>query len=178
MRRRRRKTGSIGRTSRLAIVGFAAAVSLWGISACSGFWSTPPQLAKLLVSDVTVTGARGTVLISVADMPETGAASIQFGTVEDPAIRFTNIDAATITIGGENGFVVLASDVATTAGKGTLLAANASTGMVSGEVLRFTFTVIAANPTFTVDETEVTIGSGSNALIAAWGMSTKDYYSK
>jgi len=176
MRKRKRKTGSIGTTCRLAVTGFAAAVLLLGIPACMGLWNTPLQLAKLLVSDVVVTGAQGTVLISVADMPGTGAASIEFGTVGDPAITFTNIDVATITIEDRNGFVVLESDVTTVAGKGTLIAANATTGVISGQILKITFEVTGASPTFTVAEAKVKIGSDLNTWIAAWSLDTTTHY--
>jgi len=178
MRERKRISGLIGTASWLAIIGVAVGASLWGISACRGIWDTPVQLAKLLVSDVIVAGASGHVLISVADMLGTGAASIQFGTLGDPAITFTNIDATTITIEGQNGFVVLESDVTTTAGKGTLIVVNAATGVVSGQIVKLTFTVTAANPTFTVAKAKVKIGSDSNTWITAWDTSSLDYYTK
>jgi len=178
MRRQRRGRGSIGTTPRLVATGFAIVLLLLGISACSGLWNTPVQLAKLLVSDVIVAGASGHVLISVANMPGTGVASIQFGTLGDPAITFANIDATTITIEGQNGFVVLESDVTTTAGKGTLIVVNAATGVVSGQIVKLTFTVTAANPTFTVAKAKVKIGSDSNTWITAWDTSSLDYYTK
>ena len=179
VRQRICKTSTIGgTTSRLAIIGFAVALSLWGISACSGFWNTPVQMGKLLVSDVVVTGSSGYVLISVADMPTGGVASIEFGLGGNEAITFTNITASAIAIEGKSGFTVLAEDFTTNAGKGTLLAANGSTGVASGQILKITFAVTAANPTFTVDTTKVEIGSDTNALITAWETGSLDYYTK
>ena len=162
-------------TSRLALTGFAIAVLLLGISACSGFWNTPLQLAKLLVSDVVVTGAQGTVLISVADMPSGGAASIEFGIVGDPAITIAGIDETTIVVEGLTGFTEL--DWQFTATDGSLIAANATTGVVSGQILKITFTVTGANPTFTVADTaKVKIGSDLNTLISAWTLDTTTHY--
>ena len=169
MRRRRNWVG----------VGPLATCLLVALTACIGFWDTPIQLANLLVSDVMVIGTQGTVFIAVADMPDGGAASIQFGTVANEAIAFANIDVSTITIEGENGFVVLAEEFTTIpSGKGTLIAANANTGIVSGQILKFTFEVTGANPTFSVDTAKVEIGSDLNTLITAWDSSSLDYYTK
>ena len=155
----------------LALTGLA----LW-LTACMGFWNTPLQLAKLLVSDVVVTGAQGTVFIAVADMPSGGAASIEFGTVGDPAITISNIDETTIAVQGLGGFTELAWQF--TATGGTMIAANANTGVVSGQILKITFEVTAASPTFTVDTAKVEIGSDLNTLITAWTLGTEDYYTK
>ena|GEM_PF-426639 len=165
------------RSRRMAAIALAVGMIL-GLTACMGFWNTPIQLGNLIIGPVVVTGAGGYVLVSVADMPGGGLASIQFGTVANEAIVFANIDASTITIEGKNGFVVLAQDFATVAGKGTLIAVNAATGVVGGTILKFAFTVTGANPTFTVYKTKVTLGSDSNAMIAAWDTSSLDYYTK
>lgn len=163
--------------ARTVVVGLLAAALVLGLSACSGFWNTPLQLAKLLVSDVTVAGSQGTVFISVADMPGTGMASIQFGTVGDPGLAITGIDQTTIAVEGKGGFTQLAAQF--TATGGTLIAANASTGVVSGQIVKVTFAVTAANPTFTVvDTTKVKIGSDTNALITVWTLGIEDYYTK
>ena len=176
MRKRSHKIGLNGTASRLALSGFATAVLALGISACMGFWNTPDQLGKLLISDVVVTGAQGTVFISVAGMSSGGAASIEFGTVGDPAITIADIDETTIIVEGLTGFTELAWQF--TATDGTLIAANASTGVVSGLILKITFAVTGADPTFTVDTTKVKIGSATNEWITAWGTSSLDYYTK
>ena len=168
MRRRRKWVG----------VGLLATCALVALTACMGFWDTPVQLGNLIIGPVVVTGTGGYVLVAVADMPSGGLASIQFGTVANEAIWFTNIDASTITIEGKNGFVVLSQDFSTVAGKGTLIAVNANTGVVGGTILKFVFTVTGANPTFTVHKSRVTLGSDSNAMIAAWDTSSLDYYTK
>ena len=180
MRKRNCGIGSNRKACRLALSGFATAVLLLGLSACMGFWKTPLQLAKLLVSDITVTGAQGTVIISVADMPSGGAASIEFGTVGDPAIAIVGIDETTIAVEGLTGFTELAWQF--TATGGTLIAAHANAGLVSGQIVKITFVVTGANPTFLVpDTTKVAIGSDLNTLIPtiAWTLdATTDYYTK
>jgi len=147
-----------------------------GLSACMGFFDTPLQGARLLVSGIIVTGSQGTVYIAVADMPSGGAASIEFGTVVDPAIAISNIDQITISVEGLTGFTELAWEFTGTGG--TLIAANATTGVISGQIVKITFEVTAPNPTFTVDATKVEIGSDLNAIIIGWDTSTLDYYTK
>lgn len=147
-----------------------------GLTACMGLWNTPLQLAKLLISDVVVTGSQGTVFISVADMPGTGAASIEFGTVGDPAITIADIDEATIAVEGLTGFTELAWQF--TATGGTLIAANGNTGVVGGQILKITFAVTGANPAFTVNTAKVKIGSDINTWITAWDTSPLDYFTK
>ena len=149
-----------------------------GLTACSGFWQTAVQLPKLIVGPVMVTGTEGYVLISVADMPDGGIVSIQFGTVGDEAITLTGIDETTIQAEGRNGFVVLAEDYTTHPGKATLIAVNGTTGVLGGEILRFTFTVTGANPTFVVDDAKVTMADDSNAWITTWELSTTDYHTR
>jgi len=148
------------------------------VAACAGFWDTPTQLGKLIVGLVQTTGTEGFVLVSVADMPGNGLAAIQFGTVGDEAIVFTSIDAASIRIEGKNGFVVLAEAFDVTPGKGALIAANGTTGVVGGEILKFTFTVTGANPTFTVTKTKVRLVGDTNAFITAWELSSTAYYAR
>lgn len=145
------------------------------IAACAGFWSTPVQLGKLVVGAIRVTGTLGTVLISVADMPDGGLGAIQFGTVGDEAITFTNVDAASIHVEGKNGFVVLAQ--AFGGGSGALIAANCE-GVAGGEILKLTFTVTGAHPTFTVTKAKVKLVSETNAFITAWDLSTSAYYAR
>ena len=163
------------RSRRVLAVSLAVGVVL-GLSACMGFWNTPLQLAKLFISGITVTGSQGTVYIAVTDMPDGGVASIQFGTVGDPAITITDIDQTTIAVEGLTGFTQLAWQF--TATGGTLIAANANTGVVSGQILKITFAVTAASPTFAVDAAKVSIGSDLNTLITGWIRGTEDYYTK
>lgn len=160
----------------LCTLGLSVALVL---TACVGFWNTPALLARLFVSDITVTGPQGTVYIAVTDMPSGGAASIEFGVVGDPAITITDIDQTTIVVEGLNGFTALVWQF--TATGGTIIAANATTGVVSGQILKITFEVTAVAPTFLIPNTaKVAIGSDLNTLIAAatWALSEKDYYTK
>jgi len=147
-----------------------------GLTACTGFWNTAVQLPKLIVGPVVVTGTEGYVLISVADMPDGGIASIQFGTVGDEAITFTGIDETSIVSEGKNGFVVPAEDYATNPGKGSLIATNCPTGVLGGEILKVTFTVTGGNPTFVVDETKVTMADDSNEWITVWELDDSAEY--
>jgi hypothetical protein len=147
-----------------------------GLAACTGFWQTAVQVPKLIVGPVMVTGTEGYVLVSVADMPDGGIASILFGTIGNEGIQYTNIDGATIAVEGKNGFTVLSPDFTTTPGKGVLIAVNAPTGIVGGEVLRFTFTVTGANPTFDVIEAEVTMADDDNHWITVWDLETAPEY--
>lgn len=160
------RKGVIAVQNRRVVLGLLTVSLILGLSACGGFWNTPVQLGKLIVSDVVVAGASGYVLISVADMPDTGLASIQFGTVDVPAIAIAGIDKTTIAVQGLTEFMPLAWQFTDTSG--TLLAANGSTGVVSGQILKITFAVTGANPAFTVDTTKVTL--------IGWNTSSLNYY--
>jgi hypothetical protein len=149
-----------------------------GIIACSGFWKTAPKLGTLVIGPVVMSGTDGYVLVSVTDMPSGGLAAIQFGTVGDEAIVLSGIDPSSIAIEGRSGFVVLAKDFATPPDKGTLLAANASTGVTAGEILRLTFKATGSNPAFTVTKSKVTLVSDANVVISTWNLSTKAYYTR
>jgi len=174
----KRREDLIGVRSQRVALGMLAVALVLGLSACMGFFDTGFQEATLFVSDIMVTGAQGTVFIAVADMPGTGAASIDFGTVADPAIAITGIDETTIVVEGLGGFTELASQF--TATDGTLVAANPNTGVVGGQIVKVTFEVTAANPTFTVNTAKVHIGSDADVMLsaAAWALGTEDYYTK
>lgn len=162
-------------------IGAAAAggvVLVLIIAACAGFWNTPAQLGKLIVGPVQVTGSEGYVLVSVADMPGGGLAAIQFGSIGDEAVDFTGIDPASIRVEGKNGFVVLAEAFDVAPGTGALIAANGTTGVVGGEILKFTFTVTGAHPTFMVTKAKVTLVSDANVFITAWDLSATTYYTR
>lgn len=167
-----------GRRWRIGVAAAGGVVLALIIAACAGFWNTPAQLGKLIVGPVQVTGSEAYVLVSAVDMPGGGLAAIQFGSVGDEAIAFTSIDPASLRIEGKNGFVVLADAFETTPGKGALIAANGTTGVVGGEILKFTFTVTGAHPTFTVTKAKVTLVSDANAFITAWDLSGTTYYTR
>ncbi|MCX6093266.1 MAG: hypothetical protein NTY63_00365 [Candidatus Bipolaricaulota bacterium] len=159
--------------SAVVLVGCVAVMLV--IAACAGFWNTPVQFGKLIVGAVQVMGTTGTVLVSVADMPDGGLGAIQFGTVGNEAITFTNIDAASIKVEGKNGFVVLAQAFA--GGTGALIAAGCD-GVVGGEILKFTFTVTGAHPTLIVTKAKVKLVSETNAFITTWELSSTAYYAR
>ena len=167
------------RRARWATLGAVGLGLAFGLAGCTGFWQTAVQPPKLIVGPVMVTGTEGYVVVSVADMPDGGLASIQFGSIPgNEAITFVDIDGATIVAEGKNGFVVPAEDYTTTPGKGVLIAVNGTTGILGGEILRFTFAVTGANPTFTVDEAKVTMADDSNEFITVWDLSDAEYHTR
>jgi len=153
-----------------------------GLTACMGGWFTPKQEATLIIGKPVVSGNRGEVVISVANMPQQGLASIA---IDDKGITFDDIEASSIVATGLNGFTVLASDFTTTTDKGRLVAANPTSGSVGGTIIKIIFEVTGANPAFGVAEAgkgKVDLGSALNTLIAqgAWNLSSNatDYYAK
>ena len=163
------------RTKLIVVVMLALSLILT-LTACMGQWFTPKQVATLIIGKPVISGNRGEVVISVANMPGQGLASIA---IDEKGITFNDINAATITATGLNGFTVLAQDFTTTPGKGCLVAANSTSGNVSGPILKITFEVTGANPTLEiVDQGKVTLGSALNTLIPAWTLSSNatDYY--
>ena len=165
------------RWAALGAVGLGFAV---GLAGCIGFWQTAAQPPTLIVGPVMVTGTEGYVVVSVADMPDGGLASIQFGSIPgNEAITFVDIDGATIVAEGKNGFVVPAEDYTTTPDKGVLIAVNGTTGILGGEILRFTFAVTpGGNPTFTVDKAKVTMADETNTFITVWDLSDAEYHTR
>ncbi|MFC2108425.1 hypothetical protein ACFLS5_03085 [Candidatus Bipolaricaulota bacterium] len=149
------------------------------LTSCFGHWFTPPMIAKLIVSDPIRVGGKYEVLISVTDMPDGGIAGIQLGTQAQPAITFTNVDVATITTEGLNGFQVTSQTY--TAGPpatGCLIAVNGAASIESGTVLKLSFEV-TGDPTVTLDEGLVSSANGVPAWIFAWNLATDiDYYTK
>ena len=167
---------------RWVVLGLLAMGLILALSACMGQWFTGQQTATLIIGKPVITGNHGEVLISVTNMPNQGLASIAIG---DKGISFNDIKAASIVATGLNGFTVLAQDFTTTANKGRLVAANATSGSVGGTIIKITFETIGANPAFRIadaDKVKVTLGSALNTLIAqgAWNLSsnTTDYYAK
>ena len=149
------------------------------LSSCFGHWLTPPTIAKLILSDPIRAGGKYEVLISVTDMPDEGIAGIQLGTQAQPAITFTNVDVATITTEGLNGFEVTSQTY--TAGApatGCLIAVNGAASIESGTVLKLSFEA-TGDPTVALDESLVSSANGVPAWIFAWNLATDiDYYTK
>lgn len=151
------------------------------LSACMGHWFTPKQVATLIIGNPQVFGLKGEVIISVANMPQGGLASIA---IDNLGITYNNlsIDPTSISATGLSGFRVLAQDFTTTPGKGRLVAANAPAGVGSGTILKITFRVTGPGATLGIlpaDKGKVTLGSDLNTLIANWTLGTgKAYYAK
>jgi len=170
----------MGAKIRLIVLSLLALGLVLGLTACMGHWFTPKQAATLIIGKLVVSGNRGEVVISVANMPNQGLASIA---IDDQGITFNDIDAASIDATGLNGFTVLASDFTTTAGKGCLVAANPTSGSVGGTIVKITFEVTGANPAFGIadaDKGKVDLGTALDTLITAWDLSSNaaDYYAK
>jgi len=170
----------MGARTRLIVVAMLALGLILGLSACMGAWFTQEQRATLIIGKPMITGNRGEVLISVANMPNKGLASIA---IDNEGITYTNIKDASIEATGLNGFTVLAQDFTTTANKGRLVAANPTSGSVGGTIIKVTFEVTGANPAFGIaDKGKVTLGSALNTLISqgTWNLSSNatDYYAK
>ena len=172
----------MGAKTRLIVVLMLALGLILGLTACMGHWFTPKQAATLIIGKLMASGNRGEVVISVANMPNQGLASIS---INNLGITYTNITPASIVATGLNGFTVLAQDFTTTANKGRLVAANPTSGSVGGTIIKITFEVTGANPAFGIavgDKNKVDLGSALNTLIAqgAWNLSSNatDYYAK
>jgi len=149
-----------------------------GLTACMGGWFNPQLVATLIIGNAVAKGGNYEVLISVANMPDGGLSGIQFGTVGNEALTFTNVNMATVVAVGVSGFWVGPQQY-TAPGKGTLLAVNPATGVVGGTILKLTFQATAANPTVTVDKAKVTLLSHQNTWITTWDLDTdKAYYAK
>jgi len=170
----------MGARTRLVVAGCLAVGLVLGLTACMGHWFGQQQNPTLIIGKLALSGNRGEVLISVANMPNKGLASIA---IDDSGITYTNIKASSIEATGLNGFTVLAQDFTTTTGKGRLVAANPTSGSVGGTIIKVTFEVTGANPTFEIqvgDKGKVTLGSALNTLITTWDLSSNaaDYYAK
>lgn len=164
---------------RLIGVGLLLAGVVLGLTACMGGWFNPQLAATLIIGNPVAKGGNYEVLISVANMPDGGLASIA---VDDLGFTYTNVDGGSVVATGLSGFVVLAQDFITTPGKGRLTAPNAATGIDGGTIIKITFAATGANPTFTiqqVDKGKVTLGSHQNTTITTWSLDTdKAYYAK
>jgi hypothetical protein len=173
------KECGLGRRVRLRLLSLLAVGLAVGLHACTGNWFGAAEGPTLIIGKPVVAGGKGEVMISVANMPKGGLASIA---IDDLGITYTNISPVSVQATGQNGLTVLAQDFTTTPGKGRLVAANPTSGSVGGTVLKITFTPSGGTPTFTIqsgDKGKVTLGSALNTLITAWELgTTKAYYAK
>ncbi len=152
-----------------------------GLTACMGGWFTPQQIATLIIGDPVAVGGEWEVILSVANMPHQGLASMA---VDVDGMTYNNAKISNIVATGLNGFIVLASEFSDATSKGRFVIANAATGVVGGMILKLTFDANAAvtsadlgNARF--DKSKVTLGSALNTLITTWTLGTgKKYYAK
>jgi len=167
--------------ARLIVVGVVVVGLGMALTACMGGWFNPQLVTTLIIGDPVAKGGKWEVLISVANMPDGGAAGMQFGIAGDEAITFSNnVDATTIVAVGLNGFTVGAQTYAAgPPAKGALIATNPATGVVGGTILKLTFEA-AGNPTRpVVDEAKVKLSDDNNHWITTWALGTdKAYYAK
>jgi len=171
---RRATRGVIAVRARTVVLGLLAVGLIFALTACMGGWFTHEQNATLIIGKPVITGNHGEVLISVTSMPSQGLASIA---IDDQGITTANIDPTSVQVEGLNGFTVLASEFVGTSGR--LDAANSTSGSVGGTIIKITFEVTGANPTFAVDKAKVSIGSALNTLITAWDLNIDTtYYAK
>jgi len=167
----------MGARTRLVVLGLLSVGLILALTACMGQWFTQEQKAYVVIGTPVVTGSHGEIIISVVNMPSEGAASIA---IDEAGITYTNITGTSVNVEGLNGFTVLAQDFTTTAGKGSLAAANANAGITGSPILKITFET-TGNPTFTVTKAKVSIGSHLNTLIsdANWELRADlAYYAK
>ena len=149
-----------------------------GLYACTGSWVNPGYRASLVIGAPVVTGTHGEVLISVAEMPEGGMASLA---VDLSGMSYDNLKIKDVAIKGLNGFIVLAREFNDSIGEGRFVIANPNAGSVGGPVAKLLFNVAGslAPGDLLFDRGHITIGSHLNTLITDWELITgKAYYAK
>ena len=172
----------MGARIRLVVVGLLAVGLILGITACMGRWFTPKQVATLIVGDPVATGGKYEVLISVANMPDGGLASMA---VDVDGMTYNTTKISNIVATGLNGFMVPASEFNDATGKGRFVIANPNAGSVGGTVAKLTFDANAAVTSADIGssrftKSKITLGSALNTLITTWDLSSNaaDYYAK
>ncbi len=164
-----------GRLILIGLLAAALAVSLFG---CMGNWFTQTQKASLIIGDPVVSGATGTILVSVTSMPDKGLASLA---VETGGVTLPKTKVAVVQVTGLNGFTVLAQDYNPLTGDVRFVIANANAGSVGGTVAQITFTalgLVAATDVVT-NSSDIQLGSADNTLITNWQLvAGKAYYAK
>lgn len=162
--------------ARLELVGVLAVGLALAMSGCMGQWFRPRP--TLIIGDPVISGGTGTVLISVANMPEGGLASIAVG---PDGMAYDQAKIKDITITGKSGFVVLASEFDDATGKGRFVLANPAGGCKGGVIAQLDF-VAQENVTsadFAFAEEHIDLGSAANRLILDWELAVgTPYYAR
>jgi hypothetical protein len=164
--------------TRWVVLGLLAVGLILALTACMGQWFTQEQIATLIIGDPVAAGGKWQVLISVANMPHGGLASMA---VEVDGMAYTVPLISNIVATGLNGFTVLASEFNDATGEGRFVIANPTSGSTGGTILKLTFdaTGVVASADITFDKTHIDLGSHLNTLITPWDLGTlKAYYAK
>jgi hypothetical protein len=165
-----------GRIQSALLAALATGLVL-GLSACMGNWLGTSTKATLIIGDPVVSTGKGQVILSVADMPGEGLASLA---VDVGGMTYTT-KVSNVVVTGMNGFTVLASEFDDLTGKGRFVLVNPSSGTVTGPVAKIEFDVTAAvtGTDFTFVKANIELGSALDALIATWVLGAgKAYYAK
>jgi len=103
------------------------------LAGCFGPWFGGMPFSKLFVGEPVIADGQGSVLVSVANMPNGGLAAIQ---VDLGGLVYDEEKLSNLAVEGLNGFAVLIQQFA--GGEGGFILTNAS-GFESGPILRLTF---------------------------------------
>lgn len=165
-----------GRVQVLLLAVLATGLVL-GLSACMGNWFGTSTKATLIIGDpIVISAGKGQLILSVADMPQEGVASLA---VDVGGMTFIATKISNIVVTGINGFTVLAKDFV--GGNGRFVIANPTSGTVTGPVakLEFDVTGTVTSTDFIFVKANITLGSDLDALITPWVLGTgKAYYAK
>jgi hypothetical protein len=160
----------------IAVLAVLATGLVLGLSACMGNWLGTQTKATLIIGDPVVSTGKGQLILSVADMPQEGLASLA---VDLGGMTYTAAEVSNVVVTGINGFTVLASQFV--GGNGRFVIVNPTSGTVTGPVakLEFDVTGTVTSTDFIFVKANITLGSDLGALIAPWVLGTgKAYYAK
>jgi hypothetical protein len=162
----------------IALLAVLATGLVLGLSACMGNWLGTPTKATLIIGDPVLSTGKGQVILSVADMPQDGLASLA---VKVDGVTYVTTKVSHVVVTGINGFTVLASQFDDATGKGEFLIVNPTSGTVTGPVakLEFDVTGTVTGAPFGFDKPKIELGSSLNTLmlITTWDLGTgKAYY--
>ena len=103
------------------------------LAGCFGPWFASVPVPKLYLGEPNIENGQGTVLVSVASIPNGGLAAIQ---VDPGGLLYDEEKLSNLVVEGLNGFAVLIQQFAD--GEGGFILMNTS-GVESGLILRLTF---------------------------------------
>ena len=177
-RQRLGKGGGMRGRIQIALLAVLATGLVLGLSACMGNWLGTPTKATLIIGDPVLSTGKGQVILSVADMPQEGLASLA---VDLDGMTYPGAKVSHVVVTGINGFTVLASQFNDVTGKGRFVIVNPTSGTVTGPVakLEFDMTGTVTKTDFVFLKTKIELGSELNTLITTWDLETgKAYYAK